>query len=67
MYTYSALPACLILIFLLLASLQVVKFIGSRKNLTEDKFDELEEMVMDSTKVEAIFDAAKMSMGKVGS
>ncbi len=33
--------------------------------MTDDKFDELEEMVMDSTKVAAIFDAAKMSMGKV--
>lgn len=42
---------------------QVVKLIGSRKDLTEDRLDELEELVMDSTKAEAIFDAAKMSMG----
>ena len=41
----------------------MVRFIGSRKNLTEDKMDALEELVMDSTKVQAIFEAAKMSMG----
>lgn len=41
----------------------MVKFIGSRKNLTEDKLEELEELVMDSTKVQAIYEAAKMSMG----
>ena len=42
---------------------KVVRFIGSRKNLTEDKLEELEEIVMDSTKTQAIFEAAKMSMG----
>lgn len=42
---------------------KVVKFIGSRKNLTEDKLEDLEEIVMDSTKVQAIFEASKMSMG----
>lgn len=42
----------------------MVRFIGSRKNLTEDKLDELEEMVMDSTKAQAILEAAKMSMGE---
>ena len=41
----------------------MVKFIGSRKDLTEDKLEKLEEIVMDSTKVEAIYEAAKMSMG----
>ena len=41
-----------------------MRFIGSRKNLTEDKLDELEEMVMDSTKAQAIVEAAKMSMGE---
>ena len=41
----------------------MVRFIGSRKNLTEDKLDPLEEIVMDSTKVEAIFEAARVSMG----
>ena len=43
-----------------------MKFIGSRKDLTDDKLDGLEELVMDSTKAEAIFDAAKMSMGMLG-
>ena len=42
----------------------MVNFIGSRKNLTEDKLEGLEEIVMDSTKVEAIYEAAKMSMGR---
>jgi hypothetical protein len=51
------------MLHLFFATMQVVKFIGSRKDLTEEKLDELEEMVMDSTKAEAIFDAAKMSMG----
>lgn len=45
-------------------SIKVVKFIGSRKDLTEDKLDALEELVMDSMKAEAIYEAAKMSMGK---
>lgn len=31
--------------------------------MTEDKLEDLEEIVMDSTKVQAIFEAAKMSMG----
>ena len=42
----------------------MVRFIGSRKDLTEDKLDDLEEIVMDSTKCQAIFEAARMSMGK---
>lgn len=41
----------------------MVKFIGSRKDLTEDKLDELEGMVMDSMKAQSIYEAAKMSMG----
>lgn len=40
-----------------------MKFIGSRKDLTEDKLDELEGMVMDSMKAQSIYEAAKMSMG----
>ncbi len=42
----------------------MVRFIGSRKNLTEDKMEQLEELVMDSTKCEAIYEAARVSMGK---
>ncbi len=42
---------------------KAVKFIGSRKALTEDKLDDLEELVMDSTKAQAIWEASKMSMG----
>ncbi|XP_055903873.1 nucleolar protein 56 [Eupeodes corollae] len=39
------------------------KFIKDRKSLTQDKLEELEEIVMDSSKAQAIIDAAKMSMG----
>ena len=42
----------------------MARFIGSRKDLTEDKLEELEELVMDSTKAEAIFEAARVSMGE---
>ena len=42
---------------------KVIKFIGSRKDLTEDRLDDLEEIVMDSTKVQAIFEAGRVSMG----
>ena len=44
---------------------QVARFIGSRKELNEDKLEELEELVMDSTKAEAIFEAARVSMGEL--
>lgn len=44
--------------------MQVVRFIGSRKDLTEQKLDDLEEIVMDSTKCQAIFEAARVSMGQ---
>ena len=40
-----------------------MKFIGSRKDLTADKLEDLEEIVMDSSKAEAIMESAKMSMG----
>ena len=43
---------------------RTVKLIGSRKEFTEDKLEKLEAIVMDSTKVEAIYEAAKVSMGK---
>ena len=41
----------------------VARFIGSRKEFTEDKLDELEQLVSDSTKAQAIFEAARVSMG----
>ena len=46
---------------------KVSRFVGSRKNLTEDRLDELEELVLDSTKAQAIFEAAKVSMGESAS
>ena len=42
---------------------QVVKYIKSRKDLTEDKLEGLEEIVMDEAKVKAIYDASRSSMG----
>lgn len=42
---------------------RVVKFIGSRKELTEEKLPQLEEIVMDESKAKTIFDATKVSMG----
>ena len=42
----------------------MARFIGSRKDLTEDKLEELEELVMDTTKAQAIFEAARVSMGE---
>ena len=47
-----------------ISSVQVARFIGSRKDLTEDKLEELEELVMDTTKAQAIFEAARVSMGE---
>uniref|UniRef100_A0A0V0G5W8 Nucleolar protein 56 n=1 Tax=Triatoma dimidiata TaxID=72491 RepID=A0A0V0G5W8_TRIDM len=38
-------------------------FIKNRKELTEEKLDELEQIVMDRGKAEAIFEASKSSMG----
>lgn len=40
-----------------------VKFINNRKELTAEKLEGLEEIVMDSAKAQAIIDAGKMSMG----
>lgn len=42
---------------------KVAKLIGSRKDFTEDKLPELEEIVMDESKAKTIFDATKVSMG----
>lgn len=42
---------------------KVVGLIGDKKTLTEESADALEEVVMDSSKVKAIFDAARSSMG----
>ena len=43
---------------------KVAKYVKSRKDLTEDMLEGLEEMVMDSSKAQAIMEASKMSMGK---
>lgn len=42
---------------------KVARFIKNRKELTEDKLEALEEIVMDSGKARAILDATKSSMG----
>ncbi|XP_064551014.1 nucleolar protein 56 [Drosophila montana] len=42
---------------------KAAKFIKDRKDLTQDKLEELEQIVMDSAKAQAIIDAGKMSMG----
>jgi nucleolar protein 56 len=42
---------------------RVVKYIKSRKDLTEDKLEGLEEIVQDEGKTKAIYDASRSSMG----
>lgn len=42
---------------------KVVKYVGDRKQLTEDKVAGLEDIVMDAGKAAAILSAAKSSMG----
>lgn len=42
---------------------KVTQFIKNRKELTDDKAEGLEEIVMDEGKVQAIFAASKSSMG----
>lgn len=42
---------------------KAAKFIKDRKDLTQDKLEGLEEIVMDSAKAQGIIDAGKMSMG----
>ena len=44
---------------------KTAKFIGNRKEFTEEKVEELEEVVMDSGKARAIYDASRSSMGKL--
>lgn len=42
---------------------KAVKFIKSRKDLTEDRLDGLEEIIGDEAKTKAIYDASRSSMG----
>lgn len=42
---------------------KVVNFIQSRKELTDDSLEKLEEIVMDSAKAKAILDSSRISMG----
>ena len=43
---------------------KVAKYVKSRKDLTEDMLEGLEEIVMDFSKAQAILEASRMSMGK---
>ena len=43
---------------------KVAKFIQNRKTLTEESLEGLEEIVMDSSKAQAILDASRSSMGE---
>merc|ERR1711976_1000631 len=42
---------------------QLAKFIGDRKTLTQEKVEGMEEILMDSAKAQAVYDASKASMG----
>lgn len=42
---------------------QLAKLIGNRKELTDERLDDIEGVVMDSAKAQAIINAAKISMG----
>lgn len=42
---------------------KVAQFIKNRKDLSEESLEGLEEIVMDSSKAQAILDASRMSMG----
>uniref|UniRef100_A0A8C5Q170 Nucleolar protein 56 n=1 Tax=Leptobrachium leishanense TaxID=445787 RepID=A0A8C5Q170_9ANUR len=42
---------------------RMAKYIGNRKELSEDKLEEMEEIVMDSAKAQAVLDASRSSMG----
>ena len=44
---------------------RLANLIGDRTKLTSDMEEAIEEIVMDSAKVKAIFDASKSSMGKI--
>ena len=43
---------------------RVAQFVKSRKDLTEDSVEGLEEIVMDSAVAKAIYDASRSSMGE---
>lgn len=43
---------------------RMAQLIGNRKELSEESLPGLEEVVMDSTKAQAILDASRSSMGK---
>lgn len=40
-----------------------VKIIKNRKEMTDDMLEQLEEVLMDSAKAQAVIDASKSSMG----
>lgn len=42
---------------------KVVKYVGDRKQFTEDKVEGLEEIIMDAGKAAAVLSASKSSMG----
>lgn len=42
---------------------KVAKYVKSRKDLTEDMLEGLEEILMDSSKAQAVMEASRMSMG----
>ena len=42
---------------------RVAQYIGNRKQLTEDRLEALEKILLDSEKTRAIYDAARSSMG----
>lgn len=42
---------------------KVVKYVGDRKQFTDDKVEGLEEIVMDAGKAAAVLSASKSSMG----
>ncbi|NXX27685.1 NOP56 protein, partial [Nicator chloris] len=46
---------------------RVAKFIGNRRELSEESLEGLEEIVMDSAKAQAILEASRSSMGERGS
>lgn len=43
---------------------KVVKLIGNRKAFTDESMEQLEELVMDGGKAQAILDASRSSMGQ---
>lgn len=45
---------------------RVAKFIGNRRELSEESLEGLEEIVMDSAKAQAILEASRSSMGERG-